>query len=967
MKRALRKSKMKTILNLIVFAVFCAALFGTVLAQAGAVESAAASEGFQHAARHTAIFNWLPVRVPSGRMADGPLLGNGDLGIALGGLGDEQFFHIGKNDFWSLPVGALRVRIPALQDATYRQEQDLAKAEVRGEFTKGKVQVKTRSWVAATENLLVTEFTCAGEDPVTVMVDQVVGVGKPLPIDDTAEYYIDSVLTIGRECSEKEPQYFAGIIDDVRIHDRMLTEEEIRAVMAGQGSRRGLVMSWPENAPVKTQVIAGQTVAGKVGQTVQFDGRASYVNWGTLRSATDAVTVSAWVNPASFSAGGNCIVAKDQVSPDCSKKKSYAFGLRDGHVCLTVFTQGESNRMQTTEPLAPNTWHHIAAVYDGYGMAIYVDGAKAKSTEEYGPRLKEQAASRSVDVASAVCSFTQNAPAWKPERKVKGVATVTRVLAKGIRGGDKNSLVFDLQPGQTARILTLTLSDRDDPNYAEAAKTRIEALGEKELSQLEAGNREWWAQFWSKSFIEIPDQLLEQYWYGSLYVVACCSREGKVAPGLIGNWKTSGRGRNAIALNYNFEAPYFITYASNHAELTPPYYQTIYEILPKGREMARANGWKGVHLPVQIGPWGILAEEWRDFGQRSVAVLVAMNFIWHYQYTQDTEWLKKTGYPYLSEVAAFWEDYLKFENGRYVIYHDCPHEGLNREQRKESAKSPAHRPQDFTDDFNCVFTLGLVRTLFTSMVSFSQDLGVDAERRIKWQHILDHLSKFPTMERNGKTVFRLTERGMDWFHMHCVGLWEVFPAGAIGLESDPKLIEISKNTITELGCRQGWSAWSDMCGFSTFYTIGARVGYDPIELLRRLRSEIQTSGQPNLTMRYGGGVENNGGFLVLDEMLFQSHEGVLRFFPCWPREQNARFGDLRAYGAFLVSAELKNGTVCGVRILSEKGKDCTVQNPWPGSKVQIVRGGKLAETVSGERFTLKTQVGEVCELRPGQN
>ena len=117
-----------------------------------------------------------------------------------------------------------------------------------------------------------------------------------------------------------------------------------------------------------------------------------------------------------------------------------------------------------------------------------------------------------------------------------------------------------------------------------------------------------------------------------------------------------------------------------------------------------------------------------------------------------------------------------------------------------------------------------------------------------------------------------------------------------------------------------------------------------------------------MRVRNRGGIENNGAFLVLNEMLFQSYEGVLRFFPCWPREQNARFGDLRAYGEFLVSAELKDGKVCGVRIISEKGKDCTVQNPWPGSKVQIVRNGKLAETVSGERFTLKTGVGEVLAL-----
>ena len=78
---------------------------------------------------------------------------------------------------------------------------------------------------------------------------------------------------------------------------------------------------------------------------------------------------------------------------------------------------------------------------------------------------------------------------------------------------------------------------------------------------------------------------------------------------------------------------------------------------------------------------------------------------------------------------------------------------------------------------------------------------------------------------------------------------------------------------------------------------------------------------PNLLLYYGGGgIENCGGFLAVNEMLLQSHEGVLRFFPCWPKDQDARFGSLRGVGAFLVSAELKNGTVAGVKIVSEKGR-----------------------------------------------
>jgi len=91
---------------------------------------------------------------------------------------------------------------------------------------------------------------------------------------------------------------------------------------------------------------------------------------------------------------------------------------------------------------------------------------------------------------------------------------------------------------------------------------------------------------------------------------------------------------------------------------------------------------------------------------------------------------------------------------------------------------------------------------------------------------------------------------------------------------------------------------------------------------------------------------------------------VIRLFPCWPREFDARFGTLRACGAFLVSAKLKGGVVGGVTILSEKALACTVVNPWPGQKVTLLRKDKKAMTLSGERFTFKTVKDETIDLKP---
>jgi hypothetical protein len=103
---------------------------------------------------------------------------------------------------------------------------------------------------------------------------------------------------------------------------------------------------------------------------------------------------------------------------------------------------------------------------------------------------------------------------------------------------------------------------------------------------------------------------------------------------------------------------------------------------------------------------------------------------------------------------------------------------------------------------------------------------------------------------------------------------------------------------------------------------------------------------------------------TINEMLCMSHRGVVRLFPVWPKEMDARFAQLRAWGAFLISAELKNGMVRNVEIFSEKGRSCTMVNPWPGSRVIISRADDKKQTLSGERFTFETTAGEKLRLLP---
>ena len=84
----------------------------------------------------------------------------------------------------------------------------------------------------------------------------------------------------------------------------------------------------------------------------------------------------------------------------------------------------------------------------------------------------------------------------------------------------------------------------------------------------------------------------------------------------------------------------------------------------------------------------------------------------------------------------------------------------------------------------------------------------------------------------------------------------------------------------------------------------------------------------------------------------------------WPKELDAGFENLRAFGAFLVTSRLRGGTVEYVEIRSERGRKCTIQNPWPGRQVTVTRGDGPTETATGARFTLETRVDENLRLVP---
>ena len=99
----------------------------------------------------------------------------------------------------------------------------------------------------------------------------------------------------------------------------------------------------------------------------------------------------------------------------------------------------------------------------------------------------------------------------------------------------------------------------------------------------------------------------------------------------------------------------------------------------------------------------------------------------------------------------------------------------------------------------------------------------------------------------------------------------------------------------------------------------------------------------------------------VQEMLLQSHSGVIRVFPAIPSDwKDVSFDKLRAIGAFVVSASLENGDVSLVKVVSEKGGLLRLVNPFKG-KFRFA-GKKKKITEKNGVLELKTRAGEEITL-----
>jgi len=495
-----------------------------------------------------------------------------------------------------------------------------------------------------------------------------------------------------------------------------------------------------------------------------------------------------------------------------------------------------------------------------------------------------------------------------------------------------------------------------------------------------ASTQSAWRDYWRRSSVVLDDKFLEETWYRCQYFMNCVARPGAICPSLFGNWPLPNGSpwSGEYVMDYNTQQLFWGTFSSNHLENNLPYADLVDSILPVGRSWAR-NFYQLPGAFIAQRHWAVetptIPVPWFGWGNiMSPTPWTMQGLWWHYLYSMDMEFLRVRAFGPIKEAVEFMNAFMRrpdsqgptspWKDKKFHIYPT---------QSPEIWRKHFGEPE-FSD---ALPDLTLTKFLFNAYLSACRELGIEAQESPLMKPVQEILANFPdyvTKEspRGGKVLVDVAGGSADAIYNTPNTLMPVFPGEEIGLHSPKEVYELAANT---------WRNQQNEGGNELVFlpVQGARLGlldlekfkrellYDQMpdgtftDMLLEAGGRNEDTTPEDLMKFYGIWVENFAIPVVINECLLQSYTGELRFFPNWSKANgNARFQTLRAVGAFLVSAEYREGMVRWIRITSESGQRLRIINPWR-TNVVVTRNG-AREVVQGEHLELPTHAGETLEL-----
>ena len=494
-------------------------------------------------------------------------------------------------------------------------------------------------------------------------------------------------------------------------------------------------------------------------------------------------------------------------------------------------------------------------------------------------------------------------------------------------------------------VLTIC-SSRESDNPLQTTCDNLKSENSYDL--LLAEHTGWWADFWNRSSITIPDKRLENLYYIEMYKLGSITRPDGYPINLQGIWTKDGcmpPWSGDYHLDMNIQESYWPVYTSNHLELGSSLYEKFYEWMPRFKKNCRDFfGCGGAWARCSVGIDGIEIANKKRIGYsalmccQSYLPWVAHHFWLHYKYSRDKKFLKTRAVPFMKECWLLYENVLEVGDDNKLHLPVCQSPEYNE-------CTPRAWQRDSSHD------RALIQFLCEALIEADDILGnKDTDRKL-YKDMLENLYDYP-----GDDEFWVADgQPYDHSHRHPCHLMAIHPLGLMTVEGDETektMIKNSFKTLIEMGSAH-WAGHT----FPQISLLASRTGM--AEMAWNMAQQhffyiepnsLHRNGDPR---RFGFSVYTDtpmtleAGFAsaaAILEMLIQSWGGIIRVFPATPDFwDNCSFSKLLAEGAIEVSSEKKTGKVRWIEVTSKYGGIVKVKNVF-GTAV-IVNGIEMNDDI----------------------
>ena len=517
-------------------------------------------------------------------------------------------------------------------------------------------------------------------------------------------------------------------------------------------------------------------------------------------------------------------------------------------------------------------------------------------------------------------------------------------------------------------VFVAIATDREDAKPPDRAMDLVKTSMEANPEADRAAHRAWWGRHWNASFVSLPDRFVEHAYTCGLYQQACVSR----AEQAISFMGLSYMGDTPPWMDgYTTDAQtplmWWSIYPANRLDLGYTYMRTFLEMVPEFIEHSPHAGMEVPHqmLPLWAGGHRWVATTYPN-PHKSSTPWMHLNFWQHYKLTGDVGFLRDYLYPMMASAARYGRSVMtEGADGKLHILH-------------------SHSPEQADTDVDPAIDRAHFGAVLDHLIEASETLGEDDETRRLWQEMRDRLFDYA---QDAEAIHEAGSIAQP-YRCHPSVFSAVYPTGEVTPDHPLyrkflRTFEVTTSLVAFRGVARheafpGFDGGFEPVGFTAGWlpTVAARL--DLPEQARKLcyvpflHSCLKPNGLIALAdPRHGdwttGRIPLVEGTNVLcasvHEGLLQVRDGVVHLFPGMLAGETARFANLRVEGAFLLSAEQRDGKILYVSIRSLIGGTCRVRNPWGGVRIEAIGGGDVKET-SERILGIETRAGGLYAVTP---